>query len=108
MHYDETASINRRKAIMKHHPSLLASSICLAATLLIAPGAVQSQSLTPNVTYSNPPTMPKPPGYTQVVEANTPGRILFIAGQLGYDTAGKQGPISYSDNTSVRESEGGR
>src|SRR5215468_4450954 len=59
-------AINQREGIMKHHRSLLVSSICLAATLLIVPGAAQSQSLTPNVTYSNPPTMPKPPGYTQV------------------------------------------
>ena len=107
--YDEMVSINRRKGIMKHHRSLLASSICLAATLLIVPGAAQSQSLTPNVTYNNPPTMPKPPGYTQVVEANTPGRILFIAGQLGYDAAGKQGPDFRTQTTLVFEKfEGGR
>ncbi len=88
---------------MKHHRSLLASSICLAAALLIVPGAAQAQSLTPNVTYNNPPTMPKPPGYTQVVEANTPGRILFIAGQLGYDAAGKQGPDFRTQTTLVFE-----
>src|SRR5689334_21078515 len=95
------SAANRRKGIMKHHRSLLASSIGLAATLLIE--AAQAQSLTPNVTYNNPPTMPKPPGYTQVVEANTPGRILFIAGQLGYDAAGKQGPDSRSQTTLVFE-----
>ena len=88
---------------MKHHRSLLASSICLATALLIAPGAAQAQNLTPNVTYNNPPTMPKPPGYTQVVEANTPGRILFIAGQLGYDAAGKQGPDFRTQTTLVFE-----
>ena len=87
---------------MKHHRSLLASSICLAGALL-APGAAQAQSSTPNVTYSNPSTMPKPPGYTQVVEANTPGRILFIAGQLGYDAAGKQGPDFRTQTTLVFE-----
>jgi enamine deaminase RidA (YjgF/YER057c/UK114 family) len=47
--------------------------------------------------------MPKPPGYTQVVEANTPGRILFIAGQLGYDAAGKQGPDFRTQTTLVFE-----
>src|SRR5258706_13300956 len=97
------SAVNRRKGIMKHHRSLLASSICLAAALLIVPGAAQAQSLTPNVTYNNPPTMPKPPGYTQVVEANTPGRILFIAGQLGYDAAGKQGPDFRTQTTLVFE-----
>jgi enamine deaminase RidA (YjgF/YER057c/UK114 family) len=35
--------------------------------------------------FTNPPTMAKPPGYTQVVEATTPGRIIYIAGQLGLD-----------------------
>ncbi len=47
--------------------------------------------------------MPKPPGYTQVVEVNTPGRILFIAGQLGYDPAGKQGADIRAQTTLVFE-----
>src|SRR5262249_3946070 len=85
------------------HHSLLASSICLASAFVIVPGAARAQSSTPNVTYNNPPTMPKPPGYTQVVEANTPGRILFIAGQLGYDAAGKQGPDFRTQTTRVLE-----
>jgi enamine deaminase RidA (YjgF/YER057c/UK114 family) len=88
---------------MKHQCSLLASSICLGLALLMAPAAAQTQSSTPNVTYNNPSTMPKPPGYTQVVEANTPGRILFIAGQLGYDAAGKQGPDFRTQATLVFE-----
>lgn len=88
---------------MKHQCSLLASSICLGLALLMAPAAAQAQSSTPNVTYNNPSTMPKPPGYTQVVEANTPGRILFIAGQLGYDAAGKQGPDFRTQATLVFE-----
>jgi enamine deaminase RidA (YjgF/YER057c/UK114 family) len=33
--------------------------------------------------------MPKPRGYSHVVEATTPGRIVFIAGQLGYTPDGK-------------------
>jgi enamine deaminase RidA (YjgF/YER057c/UK114 family) len=88
---------------MKHHRCLLASSICLAGAFLIPPAAAQAQSSTPNVTYHNPSTMPKPPGYTQVVEANTPGRILFIAGQLGYDAAGKQGADFRTQATVVFE-----
>jgi enamine deaminase RidA (YjgF/YER057c/UK114 family) len=39
--------------------------------------------------FTNPPTMAKPPGYTQVVEATTPGRIVYIAGQLGLDLDNK-------------------
>ena len=38
--------------------------------------------------FINPPTISKPPGYTHVVEATTPGRIVYVAGQLGLDTAG--------------------
>ncbi len=39
--------------------------------------------------FINPATMSKPPGYTHVVEATTPGRIVYIAGQLGLDINGK-------------------
>ena len=38
-----------------------------------------------NVRFSNPKTMAKPPGYTYVVEATGPNRLIFIAGQLGLD-----------------------
>ena len=38
-----------------------------------------------NVRFSNPKTMAKPPGYTYVVEATGPNRLIFITGQLGLD-----------------------
>ena len=38
-----------------------------------------------NIRFSNPKTMAKPPGYTYVVEATGPNRLIFIAGQLGLD-----------------------
>jgi enamine deaminase RidA (YjgF/YER057c/UK114 family) len=38
-----------------------------------------------NVRFLNPKTMAKPPGYTYVVEATGPNRLIFIAGQLGLD-----------------------
>jgi enamine deaminase RidA (YjgF/YER057c/UK114 family) len=38
-----------------------------------------------NVRFTNPKTMAKPPGYTYVVEATGPNRLIFIAGQLGLD-----------------------
>ena len=38
-----------------------------------------------NVRFSNPKTMAKPPGYTYVVEATGPNRLIFIAGKLGID-----------------------
>jgi len=42
-----------------------------------------------NVRFINPASMHKPPGYTHVVEATGPGRIVYIAGQLGLDPLGK-------------------
>ena len=42
-----------------------------------------------NVRFLNPKTMAKPPGYTYVVEATGPNRLIFIAGQLGLDLDNK-------------------
>src|ERR1700754_4375769 len=39
--------------------------------------------------YLNPPTMETPPGYSHVVEISGDARIIFFAGQLGVDKAGK-------------------
>jgi enamine deaminase RidA (YjgF/YER057c/UK114 family) len=39
--------------------------------------------------FLNPPTLSKPPMYSHVVEAIGPGRIIYIAGQLGLDVEGK-------------------
>jgi enamine deaminase RidA (YjgF/YER057c/UK114 family) len=39
--------------------------------------------------FINPDALGKPPGYTHVVEATTPARIVYIAGQLGADKDGK-------------------
>jgi enamine deaminase RidA (YjgF/YER057c/UK114 family) len=41
-----------------------------------------------NIRYINPATHAKPPGYTHVVEVTGPGRMVFIAGQLGMDRDG--------------------
>jgi len=38
-----------------------------------------------NLRFSNPNTLAKPPGYSYVVEATGPNRLIFIAGQLGLD-----------------------
>jgi enamine deaminase RidA (YjgF/YER057c/UK114 family) len=43
----------------------------------------------PNTRFINPPAISKPPGYTHVVEITGPGRIVYIAGQLGIDVGGK-------------------
>ncbi|MBI4273239.1 MAG: RidA family protein [Rhizobiales bacterium] len=42
-----------------------------------------------NTRFINPDTLYKPPGYSHVVEITAPGRMVFIAGQLGLDRSGK-------------------
>jgi enamine deaminase RidA (YjgF/YER057c/UK114 family) len=44
------------------------------------------------IRFINPEALGKPPGYTHVVEATAPGRIVYIAGQLGVDREGKISP----------------
>jgi len=39
--------------------------------------------------FINPDALSKPPGYTHVVEATAPGRLIYLAGQLGLDREGK-------------------
>jgi enamine deaminase RidA (YjgF/YER057c/UK114 family) len=39
--------------------------------------------------FHNPSVIAKPSGYTHVVEAASPGRIVYIAGQLGLDLDNK-------------------
>lgn len=38
--------------------------------------------------FRNPATMPKPPHYSHVVEMIAPGRVIWIAGQVGANLAG--------------------
>jgi enamine deaminase RidA (YjgF/YER057c/UK114 family) len=42
-----------------------------------------------NLRFSNPTTLAKPPGYSYVVEATGPNRLIYLAGQLGVDTENK-------------------
>ena len=46
----------------------------------------------PQLRFSSPATMPKPRGYSHIVEASGPGRTVYIAGQLGYTPDGKIAP----------------
>ncbi|MCC7347640.1 MAG: RidA family protein [Variibacter sp.] len=41
-----------------------------------------------NLKFLNPDTLTKPPGYTQVVEITGPGRMVYVAGQLGIKSDG--------------------
>jgi enamine deaminase RidA (YjgF/YER057c/UK114 family) len=44
-----------------------------------------------NIRFTNPEAIAKPPGYSHVVEVIGPGRLVYFAGQLGMDKAGKMG-----------------
>src|SRR5271166_2715903 len=60
----------------------------------LSSGESRSTSLTTtrgramSVRYSNPQTMHKPLGYTHVVEATGPGRLIYVSGQVGLTQAG--------------------
>jgi enamine deaminase RidA (YjgF/YER057c/UK114 family) len=45
-------------------------------------------SMSSNTRFMNPPTIAKPGGYSHVVEITGPGRIVYIAGQLGLKPSG--------------------
>jgi enamine deaminase RidA (YjgF/YER057c/UK114 family) len=85
---------------MQRDPVLRLPIIALGATVIM-PACAAAQA--PEVRYSNPPTIAKPAGYTHVVEVSGPGRIVYIAGQLGYDKAGKQGADFREQATFVYE-----
>jgi enamine deaminase RidA (YjgF/YER057c/UK114 family) len=42
-----------------------------------------------NLRFSNPSTLAKPPGYSYVVEATGPNKLIYFAGQLGLDMDNK-------------------
>jgi 2-iminobutanoate/2-iminopropanoate deaminase len=74
-----------------------------------------AQAQAPTVRYINPPAIAKPPGYTHVVEVSGSVRTVYIAGQLGYDGAGKRGAdfreqamLVYENLKAAVESVGGK
>ena len=44
-----------------------------------------------NIRFSNPDTLVKPPGYSNVMEVTGPGRTVYFAGQFGIDKSGRMG-----------------
>jgi enamine deaminase RidA (YjgF/YER057c/UK114 family) len=48
-----------------------------------APKLQGGPSMPSNLRFMNPPAIAKPGGYSHVVEITGPGRIVYIAGQLG-------------------------
>ena len=49
------------------------------------------QPMSSNIRFLNPDAIPKPGGYSHVVEVTGPGRIVYIAGQLGFGRDGSVG-----------------
>ena len=45
--------------------------------------------MTGTARFQNLESLPKPPGYSHVVEIIGPGRLVFISGQIGQDRDGK-------------------
>jgi reactive intermediate/imine deaminase len=56
--------------------------------LLLLAGVAFAQTRSPRITRQNPPTLSKPTGYTHVVTVS-PGRTVYIAGQVALDVTGK-------------------
>jgi enamine deaminase RidA (YjgF/YER057c/UK114 family) len=65
-----------------------AAAVAMLASALSA-AAQTAPAGAPAVRFLNPPTIAQPRGYTHVVEVTGPGRIIYVAGQLGYDVSGK-------------------
>ena len=63
--------------------------VAAAVTVAAAAGAAASaQAQTPNLRFSNPPGMSRPPSYSHVVEVTGPHRTVYLAGQTGADAKG--------------------
>jgi enamine deaminase RidA (YjgF/YER057c/UK114 family) len=58
---------------------------------MIAP-STQGRSDMTKTRFINPEALGKPPGYTHVVEATAPARIVYVAGQLGFARDGGMSP----------------
>lgn len=56
--------------------------------------------------FQNLESLPRPPGYTHVVEVIGPGRLVFISGQLGQDREGRLGADFRSQAVQVFENLG--
>jgi enamine deaminase RidA (YjgF/YER057c/UK114 family) len=83
METDDTTEYSRR------HVVVAAGAMALVSAAPDAWGQTRESKAMSNTRFINPPEIAKPPGYTHVVEITGPGRIVYIAGQLGLDQSGK-------------------
>ena len=65
-----------------------AAAVAMLARRYLSAAQTPPRALRP-CAFLNPPTIAPPRGYTHVVEVTGPGRMIYIAGQLGYDVSGK-------------------
>ena len=64
--------------------------VAAAVTIAAAAGAASgAQAQTPNLRFSNPPGMSRPPSYSHVVEVIGPHRTVYLAGQTGVDATAR-------------------
>ena len=64
----------------------LLGCFAIASFATILPAAAQTGS---DIRFVNPEALGPSRGYTYLVDANRPGRILYLAGQLGTDPSGE-------------------
>jgi enamine deaminase RidA (YjgF/YER057c/UK114 family) len=81
---DSSGASHERSASRRE---FVAAVTVAAAAGTAAVSAAQAQA--PNLRFSNPPGMTKPPTYSHVVEVNGPHRVVYLAGQTGVDANGK-------------------
>ncbi len=85
---------------MKRLLSALLIGAVVASTGLLLSADAQTP---PSPRFLSPSTIAAPRGYSHVVEVTGPGRVIYIAGQLGHDAAGKQGADFNAQATLVYE-----
>jgi enamine deaminase RidA (YjgF/YER057c/UK114 family) len=80
-------------------PAVLIGAALSSTSLLLTADA----QTPPALRFLSPSTIAAPRGYSHVVEVTGPGRVIYIAGQLGYDASGKQGGDFAAQATLVYE-----
>jgi enamine deaminase RidA (YjgF/YER057c/UK114 family) len=84
--------------------SRMMSAVLLGAALSSTGLLLTADAQTaPTLRFLSPSTIAAPRGYSHVVEVTGPGRVIYIAGQLGHDASGKQGADFNAQATLVYE-----
>jgi len=62
--------------------------IILSTLFVLLPVVAFAQARAPHVKRTNPPTLSKPTGYTHIVEVSGAAKMVYISGQIAFDTNG--------------------